>query len=94
MGAADFFDPFAVMRRTGVDCVCFLRRFGAIPKNYVFLIGTEWMQNLVKSSRGAPKGRKGFSENRTEVPFWDDGAPGGASRARDYQYINTGIVYM
>ena len=42
----DFLDPFADMGRTGVDCVCFLWRFGAMPKNNVFLIGKKSMKNL------------------------------------------------
>ena len=32
----DFLDPFADMERTGVDCVCFFNRFGAMPNNHVF----------------------------------------------------------
>ena len=34
-----FLDPFVDMGRTGVDCVCFFCRFGAMPKNYVFFSG-------------------------------------------------------
>jgi hypothetical protein len=69
-----FFDSFADMGRARIDCICFLWRFGAMPKNHVFLIGHKSINNFQKSTKSShvvPKGCQAY-------PKWQGSGPEGS----------------
>ena len=76
-----FLDPFSCAARQGIDGFCLLRRFRAMPKSYVFLLGQCRRQFFRKSALWRPRGDSSARVSR-KCHSLRPGVPGAASRAR------------
>jgi hypothetical protein len=62
-----FLGQFSCQGCQGVDFVCLLYRFGAMPKNHVFLIRQSSITNILKSVLRAPGGAPAIIDSRVQA---------------------------